>query len=105
MVGDEVRLMPAQYVKAYVKHNETDAADAAAICWAVGRPSTADQQAALLLHRGRERLVRQRAALVNALRAHLATNRLDISLQATPAPHTTCLFQRGAIQTRIGLDE
>src|SRR5215471_1047493 len=33
---------------------------------------TAEQQAALLLHRGRERLVRQRTTLVNALRAHLA---------------------------------
>jgi transposase len=33
---------------------------------------TAEQQAALLVHRGRERLVRQRTALVNALRAHLA---------------------------------
>jgi transposase len=66
-VGHEVRLMPAQYVKAYVKRNKNDAADAAAICEAVGRPSmrfvaikTAEQQAALLLHRGRERLVRQR---------------------------------------------
>ena len=78
-VGHEVRLMPAQYVKAYVKRNKNDAADAAAICEAVGRPSmrfvaikTAEQQAALLLHRGRERLVRQRTSLVNALRAHLA---------------------------------
>ena len=33
---------------------------------------TAEQQAALLLHRGRERLVRQRTMLANALRAHLA---------------------------------
>jgi transposase len=78
-VGHEVRLMPAQYVKAYVKRNKNDAADAEAICEAVGRPSmrfvaikTAEQQAALLLHRGRERLVRQRTSLVNALRAHLA---------------------------------
>jgi transposase len=78
-VGHEVRLMPAQYVKAYVKRNKNDAADAAAICEAVGRPSmrfvaikTAEQQAALRLHRGRERLVRQRTGLVNALRAHLA---------------------------------
>jgi transposase len=78
-VGHEVRLMPAQYVKAYVKRNKNDAADAEAICEAVGRPTmrfvaikTAEQQAALLLHRGRERLVRQRTALVNALRAHLA---------------------------------
>jgi transposase len=78
-VGHEVRLMPAQYVKAYVKRHKNDAADAAAICEAVGRPSmrfvalkTAEQQAALPLHRGRERLVPQRTSLVNALRAHLA---------------------------------
>jgi transposase len=78
-VGHEVRLMPAQYVKAYVKRNKNDAADAEAICEAVQRPTmrfvpikTAEQQAALLVHRGRERLVRQRTALVNALRAHLA---------------------------------
>jgi transposase len=78
-LGHEVRLMPAQYVKAYVKRNKNDAADAEAICEAVGRPTmrfvpikTAEQQAALLVHRGRERLVRQRTALVNALRAHLA---------------------------------
>src|ERR1051326_5446412 len=78
-LGHEVRLMPAQYVKAYVKRNKNDAADAEAICEAVVRPTmrfvpvkTADQQAAVLLHRGRERLVRQRTMLVNALRAHLA---------------------------------
>jgi len=78
-IGHEVRLMPAQYVKAYVKRNKNDAADAEAICEAVQRPTmrfvpvkTAEQQAALLVHRGRERLVRQRTALVNALRAHLA---------------------------------
>src|SRR6201990_1180267 len=78
-LGHEVRLMPAQYVKAYIKRNKHDAADAEAICEAVERPTmrfvpvkTADQQAAVLLHRGRERLVRQRTGLVNALRAHLA---------------------------------
>jgi transposase len=78
-LGHEVRLMPAQYVKAYVKRNKNDPADAAAACEAVARPTmrfvavkTADQQAAVLLHRGRERLVRQRTALVNALRGHLA---------------------------------
>src|SRR5262245_44315140 len=70
---------PAQYVKAYLKRNKHDAADAEAICEAVARPTmrfvavkTAEQQAAVLLHRGRERLVRQRTGLVNALRAHLA---------------------------------
>lgn len=78
-LGHEVRLMPAQYVKAYVKRNKNDAADAEAICEAVMRPTmrfvpvkTAEQQGALLLHRGRERLVRQRTMLVNALRGHLA---------------------------------
>src|SRR5256884_2570139 len=78
-LGHEMRLMPAQYVKAYVKRNKNDAADAEAICEAVQRPTmrfvpikTAEQQAAQLLHRGREQLVRQRTMLVNALRAHLA---------------------------------
>src|SRR5437667_9797436 len=78
-LGHRVRLMPAKDVKAYVKRNKNDAADAEAICEAVRRPTmrfvpvkTAEQQAALLVHRGRERLVRQRTALVNALRAHLA---------------------------------
>src|SRR5262245_19725364 len=77
--GHEVRLMPAQYVKAYIKRNKNDAADAEAICEAVSRPTmrfvpvkTAEQQAAQLLHRGREQLVRQRTGLVNALRGHLA---------------------------------
>ena len=38
-LGHEVRLMPPQYVKAYVKLGKNDAADAAAICEAVTRPS------------------------------------------------------------------
>jgi len=78
-LGHEVRLMPAQYVKAYVKRQKNDAADAAAICEAVSRPSmrfvpvkTAEQQAALMLHRARDLLVRQRTMLINSLRAHLA---------------------------------
>jgi len=78
-VGHDVRLMPPQYVKPYVKRNKHDAADAEAICEAVRRPSmrfvavkTAEQQAALLMHRGRELLVRQRTMLANALRGHLA---------------------------------
>ena len=75
-LGHEVRLMPAQYVKAYIKRNKHDAADAEAICEAAQRPTmrfvpvkTAEQQATQLLHRGREQLVRQRTMLVNALRA------------------------------------
>jgi transposase len=78
-VGHDVRLMPPQYVKAYVKRNKNDAADAEAICEAVMRPSmrfvpvkTPEQQSILLMHRGRELLVRQRTMLANALRGHLA---------------------------------
>jgi transposase len=78
-LGHTVRLMPPSYVKAYVRRAKNDAADAAAICEAVTRPSmrfvpvkTIDQQAALALHRTRDLLVRQRTQLVNALRAHLA---------------------------------
>ena len=78
-LGHTVRLMPPRYVKPYVRRGKSDAADAAAICEAVGRPSmrfvaikTVDQQAALLQHRSRDLLVRQRTMLVNAIRAHLA---------------------------------
>ncbi|KGA63506.1 transposase family protein [Yersinia enterocolitica] len=55
--GHEVKLIPPQYVKPYVKTNKTDAADAEAICEAVARPNmrfvqikTAEQQAILVLH-------------------------------------------------------
>ena len=78
-LGHEVRLMPPAYVKPYVKRNKTDAADAEAIAEALTRPTmrfvtvkSADQQAALMLHRVRELLVRQRTMLASALRAHLA---------------------------------
>jgi len=78
-LGHDVRLMPASYVKAYVKRGKNDAADAAAICEAVTRPSmrfvpmkSAEQQAVLMLHRTRDLLVRQRTQLINAMRAHLA---------------------------------
>src|ERR1700751_959895 len=78
-LGHEVRLMPPQYVKAYLKRGKNDAADAAAICEAVGRPSmrfvpikTEEQQAVLVMHRARDLLVRQRTQLINALRGHAA---------------------------------
>jgi transposase len=78
-LGHEVRLMPPRYVKPYVKRNKNDAADAAAICEAVTRPTmrfvaakSAEQQSVLMLHRTRALLVRQRTMLVNAIRAHMA---------------------------------
>jgi transposase len=78
-LGHDTRLMPPTYVKAYVKRGKNDAADAAAICEAVTRPSmrfvpikSVEQQSALILHRTRDLLIRQQTQLINALRAHLA---------------------------------
>lgn len=78
-IGHEVRLIPPSYVKAYVRRQKNDAADAAAICEAVTRPSmrfvpikTIEQQGVLMLHRARALLVSQRTALINALRGHLS---------------------------------
>ena len=71
--------MPAKDVKAYVKRNKNDAADAAAICEAVRRPTmrfvqvkSVEQQGQLMLHRTRDLLMRQRTQVINALRAHMA---------------------------------
>src|SRR5215468_2481308 len=79
MRGHEVRLMPAQYVKPYVKRGKNDVADAEAICEAVTRPSmrfvpvkTPEQQSVMMLHRVRLMLNRQRTQLSNAIRAHLS---------------------------------
>src|SRR6201991_2621968 len=78
-LGHTVRLIPPSYVKAYLKRGKNDANDAAAICEAFTRPSmrfvpikTKEQQTALMLHRARQLLVRQRTMLSNALRGHLA---------------------------------
>ena len=74
----EVRLMPARDVKAYVKRNKNDAADAEAICEAVRRPTMrfvrvkSAEQAQLMQHRARDLLLRQRTQLINAMRAHMA---------------------------------
>src|SRR3954467_3853396 len=78
-LGHQVRLIPPQYVKPYVKRNKTDAADAEAICEAVDRPNmrfvpikSIEQQSILALHRVRALLVRQRTSAVNAMRGLLS---------------------------------
>jgi transposase len=70
--GHEVRLMPAQYVKPYVKTNKSDYIDAEAIAEAVGRPKmrfvpikSDDQLDLQSLHRVRERWVMRRTAVIN----------------------------------------
>ena len=78
-LGHEVRLMPPQFVKPYIKSQKNDAADAEAICEAVQRPTmrfvpvkSAEQQAVWLMHRTRDLLIRQRSSLISATLAHFA---------------------------------
>lgn len=78
-LGHEVRLIAPQHVKAYVRRGKNDAADAEAGCEALGRPRTRfvpvkdrEAQAGLMLIGVRERLIRQRTQLANAIRGHAA---------------------------------
>lgn len=77
-LGHEVRLIAPQYVRPFVKRQKNDTADAEAIVIAAQRPEmrfvepkSEDQQARAVLFRARERLVRQRTELTNALRGVL----------------------------------
>ena len=77
-LGHEVRLMPPQYVKPYVKTNKHDAADPEGCCEAVQRPSmrfvpvkSETQQSLLMLHRIRDRLVAERTGTISAVRGHM----------------------------------
>jgi transposase len=77
-LGHEVRLIPPAYVKPFVKRQKNDAIDAEAICEAAQRPNmrfvavkSEEQQAAGLIFRTRDLLVRQRTQLINAVRGHL----------------------------------
>lgn len=78
-LGHEVKLLPPQYVKPYVKRGKNDAADAEAICEAMSRPTmrfvpvkTREAQAAQMLVGLRDRLIRRRTQLANAIRGHAA---------------------------------
>jgi transposase len=77
-LGHTVKLIAPQFVKPYVKTNKNDAADAEAICEAVGRPSmrfvpikNTEQQALLGLHRARKGFVIERTAQANQIRGLL----------------------------------
>ncbi len=78
-LGHEVKLMPAQYVKPYVKRQKNDMADAEAIAEAVTRPTmrfvgqkSPSEQSAMMLHKVRLMLTRQLVMITNATRAHMA---------------------------------
>ena len=73
--GHEVKLIAPQLVKPYVKRGKNDTADAEALCEAMSRPTmrfvpvkTAEQQAALMMVALRDRLIRNRTQLSNAIR-------------------------------------
>ncbi len=78
LLGHEVKLIAPQYARPFVKRQKNDAADAKAIVIAARQPEmrfvapkTVEQQSRAAVFRGRERLVHQRTADVNALRALL----------------------------------
>src|SRR5580704_17533142 len=121
--GHEVRLIPAQYVKPYVKTNKNDYVDAEAIAEAVGRPTmrfvsikSDDQLDLQSLHRARERWVTRRTAVINQIRGLLLERgitmrkgrcRVDAALPGILGDATTKLW--GALrmllaQLRLELD-
>lgn len=78
-LGHEVKLVPPQYVKAYLKRGKNDGRDAEAGCEAMSRPTmrfvpvkSAEQQAVLMLISLRGRLTGERTRLGNAIRGHAA---------------------------------
>jgi len=78
-LGHDARLIAPGYVKPFVKRQKNDAADAEAICEAAQRPTmrfvavkSEEQQAAAVMFRARDLLVRQRTQTINAIRGHLA---------------------------------
>jgi transposase len=77
-LGHDVRLLPAQYVKPFLKRHKNDYRDAEAIAEAVQRPTmrpvplkSAEQLDLQALHRVRSRLVGQRTAVINQIRGFL----------------------------------
>jgi len=84
-LGHDVRLIPAQYVKPFLKGHKNDYRDAEAIAEAVTRPTmrfvplkTADQLDLQALHRVRSRLVGQRTAVINQIRGFLLEHGITV---------------------------
>lgn len=100
-LGHEARLMPPSYVKAYLKRQKNDRADAEAICAAVTRPTMRfvpvkppDQQNVMVLHRTRLALTRQRAQFSNAIRGHMAEFGLAAWIGLVPGQPTRAIAPR-----------
>src|ERR1700736_3349174 len=83
--GQDAKLMPAQYVKPYVKTNKSDYIDAEAVAEAVQRPTmrfvpikTEEQLELQAVHRLRERWVMRRTAVINQIRGLLLERGLTL---------------------------
>jgi transposase len=101
--GHDVRLIPAQFVKPFVKSNKNDYVDAEAIAEAVQRPrmrfvpiKTIDQLDLQALHRVRDRLVSRRTGVINQIRAFL--------LERGITPRTGRLYLRRQMPWMLGED-
>jgi transposase len=103
--GHEVKLIAPQLVKPYVKRGKNDAADAEALCEAMSRPTmrfvpvkTPEQQAAIMLVGLRDRLIRNRTQLTNAIRGYAAEFGMT---GATGLAHIVSLLDRLQANERL----
>ena len=107
-LGHEVRLIAPDYVKPFVRRQKNDAADAEAICEAAQRPTmrfvavkSEEQQAAAVVFRARDLLVRQRTQTINAMRGHLA----EFGIVAAKGPFHVAKLVAAIEDDRSGIPE
>jgi len=104
--GHRVRILAPQYVKPFAQHQKNDRNDAAAICRAVRQPDmrfvpgkTLEQQDIQALHRGRQRLVNHRTALVAQMRGLLLDRGVAFAQSITRARREIqALLENGALE-------
>jgi transposase len=102
-LGHGVRLIPPAYVKPFVKRQKNDAADAEAICEAAQRPTmrfvvpkSEQAQAAAVVFRARDLLVKQRTQIINALRGHLTEFGIVVAKGPAHVPQLVRAVEDGA---------
>jgi transposase len=102
-LGHAVRLIPPAYVKPFVKRQKNDAADAEAICEAAQRPTmrfvapkSEQAQAAAVVFRARDLLVKQRTQIINALRGHLTEFGIVVAKGPAHVPQLVRAVEDGA---------
>jgi len=102
-LGHTVRLIPPAYVKPFVKRQKNDTADAEAICEAAQRPTmrfvvpkSEQAQAAAVVFRARDLLVKQRTQIINALRGHLTEFGIVVAKGPAHVPQLVRAVEDGA---------